>query len=73
MTTDTGTEVREGTPFHASLTEAMYDAGRWERPGPPPPALEWTVWSPAWHHPRPLCIDGGEYRRRRQARRKRRQ
>ena len=35
--------VREGSPLHIALTEAMYDHGRWDRPGAPPPALEWTV------------------------------
>ncbi len=39
--------VREGSPLHVALTEAMYDHGRWERPGLPPPALEWTVTLPA--------------------------
>jgi hypothetical protein len=37
----------ERTPLHAAIAEAMYDHGRWERPGPPSPALEWTVTLPA--------------------------
>jgi hypothetical protein len=58
--------------FQAAIAEAMYDHGRWERPGPPPPVLEWTVVSSSWHHPRPLCIDGREYARRQAARKQRR-
>ena|ERR1035441_2141192 len=38
-------QVPEGSPLHASLTEAMVDHGRMERTKPLPPTPEWTVTS----------------------------